>query len=185
MNWENVLDEIQSPKFDAALNVVSSTNGFFQAVEKHPTVREAFRQMLGSGEVREDAIGRIFDLASREIDLEFENPHDTALAVLLWLTTFAANNNLQVAAAYVARAPQCWYAKKLAQRILNPPQAHSTPWNFVLSDETQRRPSTEAGSGSTEVHLPPMTELTEPPVKSHRYNPMTSSSVSPTKWTNS
>lgn len=185
MNWENVLDEIYSPEFDAALNVVSSASGFFQAVREHPTVQDAYRQMLKSGELREDAIGRIFDLATKEIDLQFENPYDTSLAVLLWLTTFAANDNAQVAAAYVDRAPQCWYAKKLAQRILNPPQAHSTPWNFVLSEKTQHRPNTEAGSGSAEIHLPPMTELTEHPVKSHRYNPMTNSSVSPTKWTNS
>ena len=121
MNWENVLDEIQSPKFDAALNVVSSTNGFFHEVGKHPTVREAYRQMHDSGEVREDAIGRIYDLSRREIDFRYENPHDTELAVLLWLMNYAANDNVQVAAAYVDQAPQCWYAKKLAQRILNPP----------------------------------------------------------------
>ena len=158
MNWQEVLNGILSSEFDATLNVVSSTNGFFRAVGEHPTVREAYRQMLESGELREDAIGHIFDLASKEIDPRFENPHDTALAVLLWLTTFAANDNVQVAAVYVDQAPQCWYAKKLAQRILHPPQAPSTTWNFAFSQEPGHSPSAEAWSGSTETQIPPMTE---------------------------
>ena len=158
MNWPDVLDDIRSPAFDAALNVVSSTNGFFEAVEQHPTVREAYRQMLGSGALREDAIGRIYDLTNQEIDPRFENPHDTALAVLLWLTTFAANDNVQVAAVYVDQAPQCWYAKKLAERILHPPQALSTTWNFAFSQEPCHTPNVDAWTGSTETQIPPMTE---------------------------
>lgn len=163
MNWENVLDEIQSPSFDAVLNVVSSTNGFFQAVEEHQTVREALHQMLDSGEVREDVIGRIYDLTNREIDRNFENPHDTALAVLLWLMHYAANDNVQVAATYVDQAPQCWYAKKLAQRVLNPPPSPTR--NLEISPEPRL---TQSASGRAEI--PPIMER---PVDSSRNNPKT------------
>ena len=182
MNWKEVLDEIQSGEFDATLNVVSSDSGYFHAVEKHPTVREAYRQMLESGELREDAIGRIFDLVSEEIDPRFENPHDTPLAVLLWLTAFAANDSVRVAASYVDQAPQCWYAKKLAQRILHPPQSPSNTWDFAFSQEPQSSPSVKAWSGSTDTQIPPMMER---PMESYKGNPWTSSSLPTTKWTTS
>ena len=82
---------------------------------------ELYRNMINSGEVREEALGRIHDLSSLEIDRRFENPHDTSLAILLWLTHFSAPDYVGIAADLVDRAPQCWYAKKLARRILVPP----------------------------------------------------------------
>lgn len=121
MNWDEALEEIQSVEFDFTLNVVSGTNAFFRAVANEPAVLEAYHQMRESGELREDALGRLFDLASREIDPLYENPNDTALAVLLWLTYFAAGDFVPMAAATVARVPNCWYANKFARRILNPP----------------------------------------------------------------
>jgi hypothetical protein len=121
MNWQEALEQIQSVEFDVNLNVVSGTNAFFRAVAKEPAVLEAYRQMLASGELREDALGRIYDLANQEVDLRFENPNDTPLAVLLWLTYFGAGDFAPMAAALVDGAPQCWYARRLARRILNPP----------------------------------------------------------------
>ena len=135
MNWENVVDEIHSPQFDAALNVVSSANGFFRALAKHPTMIEACFSMGGSGGLQEETLGIIYDLSGEEIDPQFENPHDTALAALLWLTTFASPANARAAATYVDRAPQCWYAKKLAQSILNPPRSLTTTLTYEFPRE--------------------------------------------------
>lgn len=120
MNWQEALEEIQSIEFDANLNVVSGTNAFFRAVSQDSAVMEACREMLQSGEAREEVLGRIYDLVGQEIDPSFENPNDTPLAVLLWLTNFAAPSHAERAATWVDVAPGCWYAKKLAQRILNP-----------------------------------------------------------------
>ena len=121
MTWQEALDEIHSVEFDVNLNVVSGTNGFFRTVSKEPVVLEACREMWLSGEVREDVLGRIRDLVRQDTDERFENPNDTPLAVLLWLTNFTAPDYAEMAASWVAPAPRCWYAKKLAQRILNPP----------------------------------------------------------------
>ena len=133
MSWKESLEEIRSVEFDVGLNVASSTNGYFRAVSLHPTVQEAYGQIFDSAELREDAMGLICDLANEEVDLEFENPNDTPLAVLLWLTNFTAPDSAQVAATYVDRAPHCWYAKKLAQRILDPPP--SVTANYTFSQE--------------------------------------------------
>ena len=121
MNWQEALEEIYSVEFEVNLNVVSGTNAFFRAVSHEPVVLEACREMYQSGEVREEVLGRIYDLAGQEIDPSFENPNDTRLAVLLWLTNFAAPHHAERAATWVDIAPGCWYSKKLAQRILNPP----------------------------------------------------------------
>ena len=130
MNWQEALEEIQSVEFDVNLNVVSGTNAFFRAVSQDPAVMEAYREMQQSGEVREEVIGRLYDLVKQETDPRFENPNDTSLAVLLWLTNFAAHEYAELTAAWVDLAPRCWYAKKLAQRILNPPPSATADSKF-------------------------------------------------------
>lgn len=126
MNWPDALAEVESPQFAARINVVSGTKAFFRAVSKDPVVVELYQQSRDSGELREEVLGRIQDLAAEDIDRRYENPNDTPLAVLLWLTCRAAPESAQVAAQYTARAPQCWYARNLAQRIIALPTAEST-----------------------------------------------------------
>ena len=123
MNWEKAISEIQSPEFDANLNVVSSMDAFFRAANKEPAVREAYRCLRESGERREEVLDRIHDLAFLEVDPRYENPNDTALAVLLWLSYFAFPDDVDIAVDYVSGAPQCWYAAKLASQLSTPPQA--------------------------------------------------------------
>ena len=125
MNWQEALNEIQSVEFDVNLNVVSSTDAFFEAVAREPAVLEAYDQMRNSGDLREEALGRLCDLVWTDADPRYENPNDTPLAVLLWLTNFAASDFAAIAAGWVDQAPRCWHAKKLAQRILNPPPSRT------------------------------------------------------------
>ena len=126
MNWQAALTEIESPQFAARLNVVSSAKAFFREVAQDPVVLELYRQVKDSGELQESTLDRIHALAGQEFDRRYENPNDTPLAVLLWLTCRAAPEDGPVAAHYVARAPQCWYARKLAQRIMGSPAAAGT-----------------------------------------------------------
>ena len=121
MNWQEALSEIQSHEFAANLNAVSSMGAFFRASSREPAVVALYGRMLESEEVREEALGRIHDLSRLQVDPRYENPNDTPLAILLWLTYFAAPAYSGVAATMINRAPQCWYAKKLASRILMPP----------------------------------------------------------------
>lgn len=123
MNWQDAISQIESSQLDASLNVVSGTNAFFKAADKEPAVREARRRLLQSGELHEDILNRIYDLADSDVDPQYANPNDAALAILLWLSYFTFPDYAHIAAGYVRRAPQCWYAKKLANRILNPPRS--------------------------------------------------------------
>jgi hypothetical protein len=122
MNWEQALAEIDSHEFDARLGVVSNIGSFFRAAASEPAVRLIFKHMLESGDACEEILDRIYDLAYLCPDARYENPNDTPLAILLWMMYYA-NSNYAMAAYYVDQAPQCWYAKKLARRILVPPPA--------------------------------------------------------------
>ena len=138
MNWQDALAHIESIEFDAKVNMVSSAKAFFREVAQDPVVLELYRQVKDSGELQESTLDRIHDLAGREIDLRYGNPNDTPLAVLLWLTLHTAPDAGSVAAHYIARAPQCWYARKLAQRIMGPPAAAGT--NSWAREETAAAP---------------------------------------------
>lgn len=122
MKWQEAMERIESPDFAAHLNVVSSEKAFFRAVAHDSVVLSMYRQLQESGELREEVLGRISDLASQEIDMNYENPSDTALATLLWLTCYTSPEFVGLASYYTASAPNCWYSRKLAHRILNPPQ---------------------------------------------------------------
>ena len=135
MNWEETLACIESPRFDAELNFASGTRSFFSGVAEEPVVRGALRLMHESGGVLEAALDRIHDLATAEIDPIYQNPNDTALAVLLWLTYFTDQEWARVAANYVERAPRCWYANRMSQLIVNP-----TP---TMSSNSQTHPDSE------------------------------------------
>ena len=126
MNWQDALAHVESIEFDAKVNVVSGTKAFFRAVSNDPVVLELHRQAQDSGELREEVLGRIYDLAVQGIDRRYENPNDTPLATLLWLTCRTAPDFVQAAAHYTARAPQCWYARNLAQRIIALPISEGT-----------------------------------------------------------
>ena len=132
MNWQDSLAFIESPELDADLNLASGTSSFFRRLGKEPVILETLRMMAESGEVCEEVLGRICDLSSQESDPDFENPNDTPLAVLLWLTYFTAPNFARAGAYFIQRAPRCWYARRLAEAIINPikPASSYTRENF-------------------------------------------------------
>ena len=153
MSWEQALAEIESAEFAANMNVVSGMLAFFNTASKEPKVLEAYRHLLESGEAREAALGRIHDLSSLEVDRRYENPNDTSLAILLWLTHFAAPDYVGMAADLVDRAAQCWYAKKLARRILVPPPVGTG--NFLVRGPRPRHESAAESSGDMTITVNP------------------------------
>lgn len=127
MSVQPALKEITSHEFAARLNVVSGMRSFFTAAGHQPAVVTLYQKMRDSGEALEEVLGHIHDLSQLEVDRRYENPNDAALAILLWLTLFCSTNPgyYHTAAELVDRAPQCWYAKKLARRVLIPPSVAS------------------------------------------------------------
>ena len=121
MNCTEVFTLIESPEFDARLSMYSSTRAFFRAMAEEQIVMDLQRQIHESGELQEEVLDRIYDLAALEIDPLYENPKDKSLAALLWVIRGTSPDLIKVAAHYAIRAPKCWYARKLAQNILASP----------------------------------------------------------------
>ena len=151
MNWQEAQQRIHSPQFDAELNVVSGTNAFFRAVRNEPAVKVSLGLMKESGELQEEILDQLHNLAARDTDPNYENPNDTPLAVLLWLTHYSGYDSSILGAQYVNRAPRCWYASKLAQNIINPPPADSSGYSVNFDVASQFNPSNSSRDHSVIV----------------------------------
>lgn len=151
MNWQEAQQRIHSPQFDAELNVVSGTNAFFRAVRNEPAVKFSLRLMKESGDLQEQVLDRLHDLAAQDTDPSYENPYDTPLAVLLWLTHYSGYDSSILGAQYVNLAPRCWYASKLAQHIINPPPSDSSGYAVNVDVASQFNPSSSSRDHSVTV----------------------------------
>lgn len=100
--------------------MVSGVRSFFRAAVSEPAVVTLYRAMVTVPKAQKAVLEQIQNLSRLEVDRRYQNPNDTALAVLLLLTIFTDSDYGLIAAELVDRAPQCWYAKKIARRILNP-----------------------------------------------------------------
>ena len=154
MNWQDSLAFIESPELDADLNLASGTGSFFRRVGKEPVILETLRMMAESGEACEEVLGRICDLSVQESDPDFENPNDTPLAVLLWLTSFTSSNFARAGAYFVEKAPRCWYARRLAEAIINPITPVSTHTWENFGAERNIFDGSPSGAGSLNTVSP-------------------------------
>jgi hypothetical protein len=130
--WKNAIAEITSHEFDVKLNIVSGLRSFIRAAFGERSVDVLYRAMLISPLARDAVLEQLQSLSRLEIDRRYENPNDTALAVFLLLTLIVDTDLAIIAADLVDRAPQCWYARKIAHKILTP--------TAIASDNTQDFP---------------------------------------------
>ena len=150
MNWQEALTQIESLEFDANLSVVSSTKAFFRNVAQDPVVLDLYWQIQESGELKESILDRTYDLSAQEIDMRHGNPNDKPLAVLLWLSYYAAPELGRLAATYTARAPNAGM----------PGSWHTKFWTLLqLTAATSRNRLTLSISPSATIH-PPTQALT-------------------------
>lgn len=117
MTLESSMAEIESPALSARMNVVSSERAFYRAAEVEPAIQDIVRCSYESRDATRTLINRIRRLAAEEPDPNYENPNDTALALYLWIVSSIDLENAS-AAEYVLHSPNCWYAQKLARRVV-------------------------------------------------------------------
>jgi hypothetical protein len=113
---EGLFDTIESPRFSAAVNVVSSYKAFLKALANAPELRQLHEEMR-----HWESIGAVFsrlvEVSEREIDPGRENPWDVALAAYLWLLWLVEKELAEIGASIVLSTPNCWWAGQLAQAI--------------------------------------------------------------------
>ena len=149
-DWEEALATIESQDLDVRLTVVSDAGSFFKAARNEPAVRALVHAMIGSGVALEHALGHLHDLARLDVDSRYHNPHDTAMAILLWAAYFTAPDQSYSAASAIAHTRNTWYSRRLAERILNP-TATRTGNAPQDSQPTTRNYATRAQPGAFDV----------------------------------
>ncbi len=144
MAFTDDLATIEARRFSTELNVVSSTQAFFETLSRNPVVLRVLRETRTSGDRLEDLLGRALELCAITSDSRYENPYDAALAAYLWLTHFSSEGISKSLAETVERTSRTWYAKKLAFRILFQQQLLvSGTWPPVPDQSRSRRSATE------------------------------------------
>jgi hypothetical protein len=113
---DEVLGDIESPRFSALANVASDLKTFLRAVEQEPASHRLLA-LLRSEEVVAALARRMECLVGEPGEPSLEHPHDAALAAYLWALRGEPTLGRQAALA-VQSAPRCWWARKVAEKIL-------------------------------------------------------------------
>ena len=116
MTFEEAMKEVESPTFDASVNVASDLRTFLLGVQQQEAVHILFRE-LDSPEKRLQLFSQVVALSRQQIDPRYENLWDTALAVYVWLISLKDANLAKVASQTAMQAPQCWWAAKVSSIV--------------------------------------------------------------------
>jgi hypothetical protein len=117
---------IESLPFSAQLGVLSGFESFLRALPSVPEVRD-LASATSAQEEKNALFNRMQELAKRKVDSAYENPWDIPLAAYLWVLFQVDADLTPMAAGAIMQTQDCWWAKKLAQKILDAPRAKASP----------------------------------------------------------
>ena len=117
MNIDELINIIESHKFAAEINIASNFNMLLDILQKHEIVNQLDR-IISLQENCNRVIYRIEELSEKEIDIRYENPWDTALAVYLWVLNSKFRHIAKDLASLTLTIQQCWWANKISRYIL-------------------------------------------------------------------
>ncbi len=122
MTLNAAMEAIESYGFAAEVNLASGSLLFHDALRKHHLVSELLENLKLHG-ATETLLKRISHLSARQIHLDFENPHDVALAAYLTALELYDLDSASLGAEAVGHARNCWWAAEVSRRILQRPKA--------------------------------------------------------------
>jgi len=117
MTLEDALREITSDDFAARLAIASDLRMFLRIASKQTSVRSVLAQM-DSEENRRRILKQVLQLLRLDVDYRYENPWDTAIAVLLWILARRTPQLGVLAAQAALEAPQCWWVPRIVEDML-------------------------------------------------------------------
>lgn len=151
-DWRDALAEVLSPDFDVRMNLAGGVGAFVKAAGSEPSVMTLLRLLNEDSRYWQRVLIELTDMSRAATDRRYQNPNDVALAILLLLVASTGHRGVLAAADTVDRAPETWYAKKIARRILNPRPGTSgsyigasTSWAKVEGTSGERMTSLNIG----------------------------------------
>jgi hypothetical protein len=111
-----LFEKVESPAFSAAVNIASGYRHFMECLEAMPELRE-LRSQLAQPEHAIKLLARVYELATREVEEEYENRWDVALAAYVLVLRDVSSDLARLAAKKIAVAKNCWWAFQVAETI--------------------------------------------------------------------
>jgi hypothetical protein len=115
---ESLFKVIESHEFAAIVNLASDWKTFARILGSEKAVQDLAGEMSDAG-VWEAVCERVLALVPDHGEEGCEHPRDAALAAYLWLLAAKDAPLARSAAAKIAEAPRCWWARKAAERVLS------------------------------------------------------------------
>lgn len=106
---EAIFQSLEGDRFSAEVNVASSMTAFIRAVERHPEFGALLRAIRERKISAMAVCKRIETLSHNQVDPEFENPHDVAIAAYLLALHRENAPIVHLACVHAAAAPQTWW----------------------------------------------------------------------------
>ena len=118
MILDDLMAGIEGHQFAAEVNLAAGFDGFLHVVQNYSLIRGIVDQMRESQSVLKTVFKHLAVLAANPIQVQYENPGDSAMAAyLLAIETIDPEAALPAAEA-VSLAPNCWWASRVCSRIL-------------------------------------------------------------------
>ncbi len=118
MNIKELFRNIESHDLAADLNLALNLRNFFKIADEQASIKN-LKLLINDSENINIILLRIKDLIEQKVDLRYENPYDTAVAVYTWALFSEHRQAGKIAAEYSTNLRQGWWAIKYARNILN------------------------------------------------------------------
>lgn len=125
MTFDEGLRDIESLEFAARVNIASDLRTFLRVAGNQESVTTVLSE-LASPQKQQRVFSEALRLSRLQVDLRYENPWDSALAVFVWVLSLRALQLARVAAEAAVQAPQCWWASRIAHDVLRGSLVRST-----------------------------------------------------------
>jgi hypothetical protein len=124
MNVAEAMERIEGHAFSTMVNLASDFRTFERIVGSQPEVL-ALAGAMSSEQTTREVFTRAIELAKVPTDDAYEHPADAALAAYLWLLSSKDQKLSETVAETVLACKQCWWARKVAERVRDAARFHS------------------------------------------------------------
>jgi len=143
---EPLLAAVESQDFSALVNLASDLKTVVRILAAQPPV-QALAEEMSDAKVRAALSERALTLAQHPGEGDLEHRWDAAIAAYLWLLAGKDSEQATLVAAKILAAPRCWWAKKMAEKLLSseklPPNA--SPSSQLLAGSPPAAPQHTKG----------------------------------------
>ena len=120
-----LLQFIESADFSAEVSAQSGFYQFLNGLRTHVAVETLADAVQRQRSHRAMIVSRVLTIADQRIDMRYEHPADTALAVYLLVLASVDEKLFEITRSVVGMLPNCWWASRIASKSLTTTTAES------------------------------------------------------------